>query len=310
MKIVAFFNLIRWKNLALIALMQISLEIYFFDSFAFKTNLSPTIFYLLVLATSIITASGYIINDIIDLKTDKINKPKKVIIENNIAISTAKKIYIILTIIGIVLGIVISSKINKPLFGSYFIEIAALLFLYSKFLKGKVLIGNFIVSLLLAFSILIILLFNAPTQLNSMQWDNYNTISFVIYAYAICAFLINLIREIIKDIEDVDGDYNAGLKTFPIVFGRKTARNVALFITIITVFFFLFGIFNFLKISTLVFGYVFVFLFIPLLYVLFLLWDAKTKKRYSKISKLLKIIILLGVLSIPIISNHLHNAIN
>jgi len=310
MKIVAFFNLIRWKNLALIALMQILIKVFFFNNFGFETTLSTTYFYLLVLSTTVITASGYIINDIIDLKTDLINKSNKVIINKKITLQKAQKLYFALTIIGVLLGIFISFKINKPLYSLIFIGVSLVLFLYSKYLKGQVLIGNLIVSYLLAFSILIVLLFELPTSMNSMQWDNFYSIQLIIYVYAICAFLLNSIRELIKDIEDINGDYNTKLKTFPIVFGRKVARNFTILISILTVLFFLFGIFNFLKINTLAFGYIFIFIFSPLLYFIYLLWDAKTKKRYSKLSKLLKIIILLGVLSIPIISNHLQNVIN
>ncbi|PHR74545.1 MAG: prenyltransferase [Lutibacter sp.] len=310
MKFVAFFNLIRWKNLLLIALMQILIEFYFLNGFDFQTLLSDSSFYLLVFPTITITASGYIINDIIDLKIDAINKPSKVIVGNKISILNAKKCYILLTSIGILAGIYVSFKIGKPFLSLLFIGVSSLLFIYSKFLKGKVLIGNIIVSLLLAFSILILLIFDIPIEMNSKQWDIYLKIKFTIVIYAVFAFLLNFTREIIKDIEDVDGDYSECLKTLPIVFGRKVARNFAIFISVISIYLLIFTTASLIEIKTIGFLYIFVFVFSPLLYFIVRLWNAKTKKQYSFLSNLLKIIILFGILSIPIISNLLKNAFN
>ena len=306
----AFFNLIRWKNLLLIALLQFLIKYYLLSDFSFQTILSNSLFYILVFATITITAAGYIINDIIDIKVDAINKPNKVIIDNKISIPNAKKLYFLLTSIGILAGIYVSIKVDKPLFSLCFIAISLLLYTYSKYLKGKVLIGNIVVSLLLAFSILILLFFDIPIKMNSMQWSLYLKIQFVIIIYAVFAFLLNFIREIIKDIEDIDGDYNEELKTFPIIFGRKRARNFVIFISVITIYLLIFIISNFLKIKTIPFAYIGVFVFLPLLYFTYKLWNSKTKKQYSFLSKLLKIIILLGIISIPILSNYLKYAFN
>ncbi|MCF6279611.1 MAG: geranylgeranylglycerol-phosphate geranylgeranyltransferase [Flavobacteriaceae bacterium] len=308
MKIVAFFNLIRWKNLLLIALMQFLIKFYFLTDFSLQTTLSNSLFYLLVFTTVCITASGYIINDIIDLKVDLINKPKKVIIDTKISIISAKKIYLLFIIIGNLVGIYMSTKIDKPIYSLYFIGITLILYLYSKLLKGKVLIGNVVVSLLLSFSILIFLIFDVPVRMSLVQWNLYQKVELVIIGYAVCAFLLSFIREIIKDIEDIDGDYNEGLKTFPIVFGRKLTKNLAITISFLVILFFIFIIFNLLKIESFAFIYIFILLFLPLLYFIYKLWFSKTKKNYSFLSKLLKIIILLGVISIPIISKYLKHA--
>lgn len=310
MNITSFFNLIRWKNLVLIAFMQFLVKYYFLTGFGFQTTLSNPLFYILVLVTICITASGYIINDIIDLKVDKINKPKKIIVENEISISNSKKLYFLLTSIGVLAGIYVSIKIGKPLYSLIFIGISATLYSYSKYLKGTVLIGNVVVSLLLSFSILILLFFDIPIRMNSMQWSMYLKIKFIIIIYAVFSFLLNFIREIIKDIEDVDGDYNEGLKTFPVVFGRKRARNFAIFVSFFVIFSFLFGIFNFLILEPFSFIYFFILLFLLLLYFTYKLWFSKTKKHYSFLSNLLKIIILLGIISIPIVSNYLKYAFN
>ncbi len=310
MKISAFFNLIRWKNLILIALMQILIKLFFLTDFGFSTVLTNTFFYLLVVSTTFITASGYIINDIFDVKTDRINKPTKIIISTKISLQTAHKLYLFLTVFGVLIGAYISFKIEKPFYSTFFIAIALLLYLYSKSLKGKMLIGNIVVSILLAFSIVILFLFDFPLPLNSLQMDNYFTLKSILFIYALFAFLLNFTREIIKDIEDIKGDYKSGLKTFPIVLGRNIARNFASFINLTTLLFLLFCLINFTEINSIAFVYIVSFIFLPLLYLSYRLWNAKNKKDYTILSKIIKIVILLGVLSIPLISNHLHNVIN
>ncbi len=302
-----FFQLVRWKNLVLIALMQFLIKFYFLSNFEFATTLTYSLFYLLVFATICITASGYIINDIYDYKIDLINKSNKVIIEKYISIKSSKKLYFVLNTLGVILGAFLSFKINKPIYSLYFVIISAILFIYSKYLKGRVLIGNITVSLLLALSILIVLIFDKMHPINLKQINLTNTTQHIIIIYAIIAFLINLIREIVKDIEDVNGDYNNNLKTLPIIFGRKSAKNVAIFLGILSSLTFLFIVFNKLKIDTIVFGYIFLLIFSPLLYSIYLLNKAKKKKHYTKISTLLKIIIFTGVLSIPLISNYFLN---
>ncbi len=116
MKFVVFFNLIRWKNLLLIALMQFLIKYYFLINVGFQTALSNSLFYLLVFATITITASGYIINDIIDSKIDTINKPSKVIVGNKISILNTKKLYFLLTSIGILTGVYLSIRIGNTSF--------------------------------------------------------------------------------------------------------------------------------------------------------------------------------------------------
>lgn len=310
MKFAAFFNLIRWKNLLLIAVMQILIKYCFLTGFGFQTTLSNSLFYLLVIATISITASGYIINDVIDLKVDAINKPDKIIIQKEISISDAKKLYFLLTSIGIIIGTYLSIKIEKPIFSLYFIGISVLLYLYSKFLKETVLIGNILVSVLLAFSLFIILFFDIPLPINIQQINSTILIQQTIIIYTIGAFLLNFIREIIKDIEDIDGDYNEGLKTFPIVFGRKRARNFAIFLGLIAIFLLVFITLNLFELKTVTFAYIAIFIIFPLFYFVYRLWNSKTKKQYDFLSKLLKIIVLLGIFSIPIISNHLKYAFN
>lgn len=304
MKIKSFFQLIRWKNLVLIALMQFLVKYYLISNNIFLTQLNYLWFTLLITATILITAGGYIINDIIDFKIDIINKPTKTLLNKKITIKSAKRLYYILNFIGIFGGFLLSLHIEKPLYTFIFISISALLYIYSKYLKGILLIGNIIISTLLGFSILIVLIFDESFPRNLIEINSSILIQHIIILYAIGAFLINLIREIVKDLEDINGDYNNNLKTLPILFGRTIARNIAISISIINIFFILFIVFNNLSIISLAFGYIFLLVFIPLLYSIYMLYNARTKNNYKKISSLLKFIIFTGILSIPMISNY------
>ncbi len=302
MNVVKFFNLIRWKNLMLIAIMQLFTYIFLLSNTSFETPLTTILFYLLIVTTLLITASGYIINDIIDVKGDLINKYHKTIITKDISISNALKIYKIFISLGILIGSYIAFKIDKPLYTLLFIGISVLLYYYSKILKGTLIIGNLAVSLLLAFSMIIILIFHDPQILNPVESELYIKIQLIIVIYAVFSFLLNLIREIIKDIEDVNGDYHQNYKTLPIIIGQKRARNCVISISIITLLLMFIIILNLIDYFTLSFFYGLIFIMIPFIYFISKLWYAETLNNYKYLSKLLKIIILLGIISIPIIS--------
>ena len=156
MAILAFFKLIRWKNLLLIIYVQVLLKFLIFTSFNISTNLSFIQFIVLLISILLITSAGYIINDIYDLKTDLINKPKKVIVTKQFSIAKAQQLYLFLNASGIILGIGLSLNIEKPSYSFIFIGASLLLYYYSKKFKSKPLIGNLIISFLITISILIL----------------------------------------------------------------------------------------------------------------------------------------------------------
>ena len=224
MEILAFFKLIRWKNLLLIIYVQVLLKFLVFTSFNVSTNLSIIQFSALLISIILITSAGYIINDIYDLKTDLINKPKKVIVTKQYSIVKAQQLYLLLNSFGIILGIGLSLNIEKPSYSFIFIGTSLLLYYYSKKIKYKPLIGNLIVSLLISISILILYVFDIN---KTVQSTNQQLVINIILMLAFFAFFLNLIREIIKDIEDVNGDNNLNMNTLPIVLGKKRSKKAA-----------------------------------------------------------------------------------
>lgn len=296
-----FFKLIRWKNLILIALVQYlvkyALLLPFYESYQVTTTLSTLAFTLLVIATICIAAGGYVINDIYDIETDKVNKPSKVIINKHISEKNALNLFIILNVIGVGLGFYLSNGIGKSGYFVIFIIASALLYIYSSYLKQMLLVGNVVVSLVVSLSILLVGIFELLPVINDANRDIQITFFKIILDYAVFAFMINLVREIVKDIEDIDGDYKAGMQTLPIVLGREGANRVVFILSLIPIFSVIYYLITYLFKQTEVVGYFLLFIIAPLIYVTIKLFSAEQKKQYRQLSIVLKLVMLTGMLS-------------
>lgn len=297
MNLIVFLRFIRYKNLLLICYVFFLINFYLFPSFQVSLSLTKLHFFILLFSTLLITSAGYIINDIFDIEADKINKPKKVIVSNIISVEKAKKIYLFINTFGIVLGVILCLQIEKPNLVFIFIAIPLLLYYYSKNFQNKAFIGNLIVSILISFSIYMLVLFETGSTNNSVYY--------VVLALSIFSFFLNLSREIIKDIIDVKGDFNQGLKTLPIILGIKRSSYIAALFTIIPTLFLVALIINItgeLKITR-----VFLLLtcLIPLLYINTKLLKKPSHKTFIMVSSILKLIMFFGITSILLISYNL-----
>jgi 4-hydroxybenzoate polyprenyltransferase len=168
------------------------------------------------------------------------------------------------------------------------------LFLYSYDLKKRILLGNIVISILCSLTILLTYLFHVKFLTGTVYYST--SLHKIIIGYAFFAFITTLIREIIKDIEDVDGDLKIKAKTLPIVIGRRRASKVAFLFSCILLFF-LFLTLLFFKTYDLILGYGMFFMLIPLLFFMRKLWVSESKKDFSELSSLLKFIMLSGILS-------------
>ncbi|NQX85598.1 MAG: geranylgeranylglycerol-phosphate geranylgeranyltransferase [Flavobacteriaceae bacterium] len=293
-----FLNLIRWKNLTLIILAQVLIKYALFDAFNVAITLNSFGFFLLIAATVCIAAAGNIINDIYDIDTDIINKPEKLIVTKYISEQAAFNWFIALSITGVGLGFYVSNLVNKSGFASIFILVSGLLYVYANYLKRTFLIGNIVISALVGLSILIIGLFellpaitdsNQPTQIMFFK---------ILWDYAVFAFMINLVRELIKDIEDIDGDYNQDMKTLPIIIGRERAIKTVFVISLIPLFAVTYYVVTYLYKQQIAIIYFLACIIAPLLYVTINLFSATTKKELAHLSNILKLILFFGVLSL------------
>ena len=304
-----FLKLIRYQNLLLLAFMQLIFRYVFFQSQDIPLALADWQYGLFVLSTVLIAAGGYVINNIFDQHTDTINKPNTVVIGKSISETQGYNIYIALTATGVSIGFYLSNVIAKPGFATIFILIAATLYLYATSLKQMMLIGNIMVALLLSFSVVIIGIFDLfPTIHEGNQQQMANLFS-ILLDYTIFAFMINLLREIVKDIEDVDGDYNMGMNTLPIAIGKSRATKIVFVLSFIPLLLILHYIYNYLFGLLFVTLYLLFFVVAPLLYFTIKIGAATSKKEFHNLSLLLKWILLFGILSIVVISlNMKYNA--
>jgi 4-hydroxybenzoate polyprenyltransferase len=316
-----FLRLIRPVNLIIIAFTMYStrLFLYIYEQL-FKINLfqkggEEFDFFLIVFSTVLIAAAGNIINDYFDVRADRINKPEKLIITKHINRKWAILSHWVLNVIAFGIAIYLSARNNT--FWYMFIHLLSInaLWFYSMYFKRKPFIGNFIVATLTALvPILCGIHFYIHHELPTIELENINTpFAFWIYhlmahghyilILALFAFASNLAREIIKDIEDIEGDKLLHAKTLPILYGVSKSKWMAGLLLILSPI--LFSLLFFLKIdssSNLIEN---IRLFIPVLGALFLdiisivlLIIAKSRKELKRVDLMIKIAMLLG-LSLP-----------
>ncbi len=297
-----YLKLIRYQNLLIITIMQVLLHYGLFLPLGADVFLSTNQFIWLVIATVFIAAAGNIINDIYDVEIDKVNKPDKIMVGKSISEKTANYLFIAFTVIGVGVGFYLSNQIEKPEFFGFFIVISALLYLYASFLKSILLIGNIAVSFLVAFSLIIVGLFDLFPAINFVNQDYQSFVFKIVLNYALFAFYLNLMREIVKDIEDIDGDKKGEINTLPIAIGRKRASNIVFGMGVISLFITIYYTYIYLYNYTAAVVYALLLILAPLLYFCVKIWDAKSKSDYHFLSKLLKIIMLLGMASILLFS--------
>jgi len=279
-----------------------------FSSFGVSIALTLFEFMLLVLATICIAAAGNVINDVYDVETDLINKPHKVIVGKSISEKSALNLFIILNIIGVGIGFYLSNSIGRSGFTALFIIISVLLYIYATYLKQTVLIGNIIISVLVAMSIIIVGLFDLLPAITPQNQLTQLAIFKIVFNYAVFAFMINLLREIIKDIEDIEGDSKTEIKTLPVVIGKKRATILVFILSLIPLFAVTYYVVTYLYKQQIAVVYFLVFIIAPLLYFTIKSISAKSNRELHQLSNILKGVMLFGVLSLLLYSLMLNNA--
>jgi len=265
-------------------------------------------FVLLVLATVFVSAGGYIINDYFDVHIDNINKPEQLVIDKGVKRRVAMGAHAVLSFLGVAIGIFLAWKCNILLAGSTLFILAVVgLWYYSTSFKYQFLTGNILVSLLTGMTPFMVVLFEVPRliiEYNAQLIQQQNAIGAVITdtvllwagCYGIAAFGLSLIREMIKDMEDVEGDLEYGCRTIPIVLGMKKAKVIIATLII----FFMTGIgyvqhHQYEVKDKISFLYFFILIQLPLLFILLRVFKAKEKKHFHFASMMVKVVMLAGI---------------
>ena len=301
-----YLKLVRVWNLVMVALLQYmllyclikpSIEHHYSQILGIQLQLqfSSLNFMLLVLSCVFITAAGYVINDYFDLSIDSINNPEKVIVGKSISLRTALALHWVLNIVGVLLGFYVSWSLDMLNLGFIFVFSAGLLWFYSTIFSKELLVGNIIVAMLTAILPLIVAVFEIIplnyTYVNElrMYYLNFNAILFWILGFSFFAFITNFTREIIKDVEDLEGDCTYGRNTVPIALGVKNAKRIIVSLLLILSISISWAMLLFIKdfVSRL---YLFVVVVLPSLITIFVVVKANDAKKYAIASKLLTII--------------------
>lgn len=260
-------------------------------------KLNTTLFLLLVLASVLIAAAGYIINDYFDLNIDLVNKPSRLIIDRHIKRRWAIVLHIVLSVAGCLLSMYVGYRLGN-FYIPFFNVLAVLsLWFYSTSFKKKLLVGNLIISLLTAWVILVLTLAEYRFQFVSQEesWRRLLKLSFI---YAGFAFIISLVREVVKDVEDLPGDAKYGCTTMPVIWGVRVSKVFAgvwiavLIAAVVIMQFYVIQLGWWFSALYALFAII-----IPLGWLLRKLYEAQTTNDFHKLSIAIKVVMLTGMLS-------------
>ncbi|MDT8402083.1 MAG: geranylgeranylglycerol-phosphate geranylgeranyltransferase [Bacteroidales bacterium] len=312
---IAFFKLIRWKNLAIIIITQFLIKFALIDTLAASITLDGILpglagsfiilqlpfidFLLLVFATVSITAGGYAINDYFDIRTDLVNKGE-VIVGTKIPRRRAMMWHNILSALGVLAGFWVSYRTGFSWMGIFFLLVSGLLYFYSVIYKKQFLIGNIVVALLTSMVPLLVVVFEILAIYNyyGSELIRLSTIDVIFYwvaAFSVFAFLTTLAREIVKDMEDFEGDSVYGSRSLPVLAGISVSKVVAFFILAATIILMIIMWALYIKdiISLL---YILLAIVLPLVFGILFLIRGKRAEHFGTVSAIIKLAMLTGIM--------------
>jgi len=300
----AFIKMIRLPNLFFIVLTQVLFHVTVLDTILLPLGIRPAIdgwnFVLLSVASVLIAAAGYIINDYFDINIDQVNKPTANVVDKIVSRRWAMAWHFVLSGFGIILSAWLAWRTGLwyILIGNFFCVL--LLFGYSVSLKRKLLSGNILISLLTAWVILVIGFseFSSHLVTNSRIVEASGKIIRISFLYGGFAFISSLIREAIKDIEDLQGDERYGCRTMPIVWGVNAAKvYIAVWLVVILALLVILQVYVARFEWWWAMAYSIVFIIGPFVLIFLQLYKAKDQKDYHRLSNWTKLVMLTGILS-------------
>jgi len=252
---------------------------------------------LLILSTLLIAASGYMINDYFDVRIDQVNKPDEVVLDKLLSRKAVLIWHTVINVLAIILifNLALDTKLRFLLI--QFTSIAALI-IYSLSFKRHLFIGNLLIGVLTSLSILTIGIYDMSFEVLGLE----TTYQKFFWLYVVFAFLVTIIRELIKDAEDIKGDLSDGCRTVPIVFGINKTKQI-----VHALFFFLFGIIaafisRMYELKSLMSIYYTVGIIVPSIFIMIKIKQANSSADFGKISKWIKFLTLSGILSMVLIA--------
>lgn len=304
-----YLQLLRVGNLAFLAILLFVMEKWvatpLLQLAQFREQMPWWVLTLLIISTIFIAAGGYVINDYFDVKIDRINRPEDLVVTRIISRDGAMRIFQVLTILGIVMGLAVAWWSRSWTMAMIYIVIPGLLWFYSASYKRQLLVGNIVVAFVSALVPLLVAIANAD-YLRHLYGEAlaYTPIVGQLYVwlsgFSLFAFLMTFVREMVKDIEDIKGDREMECRTIPIVWGEMTTKiisSVILLITMALIGYLLWAVLPFpCEWRTLSTRYVLFGLLVPILCAIVLLWAAKTPSEYRRTQLIIKFAMFMGIM--------------
>ncbi|WP_046743010.1 geranylgeranylglycerol-phosphate geranylgeranyltransferase [Kordia zhangzhouensis] len=281
-KLFSLFSVVRGYNILIIVIAQYLAARYILaQGRTFSEIIFDIHFFALILASAVAIAAGYIINNFYDAEKDLINRPKKSMLDRLVSQQTKLSVYFTLNLISVIIASFISIQavifFSAYIFGIWF---------YSHKLKKIPLIGNLTSAVLAITPFFVVFIY-------------YRNLNSVIFVHATFLFLLILIREFIKDLENLKGDLAQNYQTIPVLYGEKTSKAIITFAASIAV------LVTIYLISMYDTGYMLYYFYgssILLISSVFILYRATTKSHYLLLHNILKFVIVSGVFSIPLLN--------
>lgn len=306
-KVIGFLILIRVSNLLFMGITQYSIRLFVIepqlDSFGIEPSLNAFEFFLLVLSTVLIAAAGYVINDYFDVNMDHLNRPGKIVVDRVIHRRSALKLHMVCNIVAIVIATYLGWKAGIYKLGFIYFISAGLLWFYTTSFKRMFLVGNFVVAFLTGLVVLIVPLYETTIYNKgySFLMESGRIIMIISIGYSLFAFLASLIREMVKDMEDVHGDEAFNYNTVPLILGLEYAKVITTAVILIMM-----GLLGFVQYKYWIGGdnfpatYLMLLVQLPMLSVIYFLIRADEKEDFAKTGYIIKAVMLAGILSIPV----------
>lgn len=306
-KLSPWIRLVRPVNLIMTALTQLlfwyCVVTPFYGFFGQVPELDHWQVALLVLATVLIAAGGYVINDYYDLPIDLVNKPDKVIISREAGDRGAFNFYIALTASGLAAALAVALAEGRVTLVFFPAVVAAVLWFYAQSFKRMFLVGNLLVSLATAGVIFILLLYEVDWEASAVSLEPHtNEILKFGLGYMAFAFVVSMLREVVKDLQDMEGDAQFDCRTLPVVLGPAGGKAVAAALALLLV-----GGLVPVQAAMIEYGnvipvaYLAVFVQLPALFAAWLTMRATRPAGYGRASALIKAVMLAGVLTMAYI---------
>ncbi len=286
-----YLKLIKYDNLLIIAFAQLCIKYGLFEPFGVAITLSDFGMVLLVIATISIAAAGNIIIAIY-------NQEGQVLLHTSITEKSANRLFVIFNAIGVLIGFYLSNLIERPGFAALFVLVSGIFYIYASYLKEILIVKNIVIGVLAALSLIVVGIFDLLPAITEKNRESQTVIFSIILDYAVFAFLIVTLREIIKDSINMDRDHNIGIKTIPIVFGKSRTIKLIGAAAIIPIAAVIYYIYTYLFSNTQAVIFVLILLIAPLIYFMIKSFTAESEKHIVTLKILLKIILITASISL------------